>query len=92
MNTSAFHLVDLNTTDKDKKFEAAARMAAAIINLLQKQNNCCLQDLKAAGFEPNEVEAHWHLAHLLATTEIRLMNNKSPSNLGTEKRRAHAQN
>lgn len=73
MNTPTFHIVDLITTDPDRKFEPAGRLASAIIGVLQRQENCYPTDLKAVGFEAEEIDAHWHMAHTLAMVELKLM-------------------
>jgi len=66
-------VVDLITTDTDKKFEPAGRMADAIIAILKKHGKCDQQDLKTNGFSKNEIETHWPLAYSLAAVEIRFM-------------------
>jgi hypothetical protein len=69
-------VVDLITSDEDKKFAPAGRMAAAIIEIMQENGGCLPQDLNARGFTPAEVSQHWHLARSLAAVEIKLMNDK----------------
>jgi len=70
---SAKRVVDLITTDEDKKFESAARMAAAIIQITRATGDCLPQDLNANGFTSEEVSQHWHLAQSLAAVELNLM-------------------
>ena len=77
MNKPAMFVIDLVTTDEDKKFAPAGLMAAAIINITQKQGGCLPQDLNAEGFSPDEVAAHWHLAKSLADVEMKLMRKQS---------------
>ncbi len=73
MKNTTLRVVDLVTTDEDRKFEPAARMASAILDLLQRRNDCRPHDLTAVGFSSDEVSAHWHLAHSLASVELALM-------------------
>jgi hypothetical protein len=65
-------VVDLITTDEDKKFAPAGRMAAAIIEITEEQGGCLPQDLNARGFAPAEVAQHWHMARSLAAVEMKL--------------------
>ena len=69
----SFRVVDLVTSDDDKRFAPAGRMAAAIIEITQEKGGCLPQDLNARGFTPDEVAEHWHLARSLAEVEIKLM-------------------
>ncbi len=78
MRTAPFRVVDLITTDQDRKFEPAGRLATAIIDLLQEEKDCRPTDLKAIGFEPDEVDAYWHMARALAFVELRLMSGSAP--------------
>jgi hypothetical protein len=66
-------VVDLVTTDEDKRFAPAGRMAAAIIEITQDNGWCLPPDLNAKGFSPAEVAQHWHMARSLAAVEIKLM-------------------
>jgi hypothetical protein len=66
-------IVDLVTTDADKTFAPAGRMASAIIAITQEKGGCLPQDLNERGFTPDEVAKHWHMAKALAAVEIRLM-------------------
>ncbi len=72
----AIRVVDLITSDEDKKFAPAGRMAAAIIEITQENGRCLPQDLNAKGFTPAEVAQHWHMARSLAAVEIKLMNDQ----------------
>jgi hypothetical protein len=74
--TPAIRVVDLITSDEDKKFAPAGRMAGAIIEITQENGWCLPQDLNAKGFSPAEVAQHWHLARSLAAVEIKLMNDR----------------
>jgi hypothetical protein len=69
----SFRVVDLITTDRDKKFAPAGRMATAIIEITEERGGCLPQDLNERGFTPAEVAQHWHLARSLAAVEIKLM-------------------
>jgi hypothetical protein len=70
------HVVDLITSDEDKKFAPAGRMATAIIEIIQEQGGCLPQDLNAKGFTPDEVAKYYHMAKALAAVEMKLMNGK----------------
>jgi hypothetical protein len=74
---STIRVVDLVSGDKDKRYEPAGRMAAAIIAITQKNGDCLPQDLNAQGFTPDEVAENWHLAKSLAVVELQLMDKKS---------------
>ncbi len=66
-------VVDLITTNEDKRFAPAGRMAEAIIEMTCEQGACSPQDLNECGFTPAEVAQHWHMAQALAGVEMRLM-------------------
>lgn len=66
-------IVDLVTTDDNKKYEPAGRMATAIIEITQQNGGCLPQDLNTRGFTPDEVFKHWDMAQSLADVELRLM-------------------
>ena len=73
-NTStSVHVVDLVTTDQDKKYAPAGQMATAIIDTIYEQGTCLPQDLKKKGFSPEEVFKHWHMANALAIVEVNLL-------------------
>jgi hypothetical protein len=74
MNNPALQIVDLVTTDEDKRFEPVGRMATAIIEITQKNGGCLPQDLNEKGFTPAEVAQHYHMAKSLAAVELKLMN------------------
>jgi hypothetical protein len=74
MNNVALQVVDLVTTDEDKKFEPAGRMAIAIIEITQENGGCLPQNLNERGFTPAEVAQHYHMAKSLAAVELKLMN------------------
>jgi hypothetical protein len=69
-------VVDLITTDEDKRFAPAGRMATAIIEITQKNGGCLPQDLNERGFTPAEVAEHWHMAQSLAAVEMNLMSER----------------
>jgi hypothetical protein len=71
--TSAIRIVDLVSSDEDKRFEPAGRMAAAIIDIIHMNGDCLPQDLNEQGFTPDEVATHWHMAKSLAAVELKLM-------------------
>jgi hypothetical protein len=73
---SALKVIDLLTTDEDKKYEPAGRMASVIIEITHKQGGCLPQDLNALGFTSDEVAKHWHMAQSIAAVEISLMNDR----------------
>lgn len=73
-------VVDLVTTNEDKKFAPAGRMATAIIDIMMEQGGCLPQDLNAHGFSPDEVAQHWHMAKSLAEVEMKLLS-RQPSKL-----------
>lgn len=66
-------VIDLITTDENKKFEPAGRMATVIMEITQENGGCLPQDLNARGFTPDEVATHWHMAKSLAVVEMNLM-------------------
>jgi hypothetical protein len=70
------HIIGLVTSDKNKKFELAARMASAIVQIIHANGGCLPQDLNEKGFTPDEVIEHWHMAQSLAAVEINLAANK----------------
>jgi hypothetical protein len=74
---AALRVVDLITTDEDRKFAPAGRMAAAIIEIIRENGDCLPQDLNAKGFMPDEVVKHYHMAKSLAAVEMKLMSENS---------------
>jgi hypothetical protein len=66
-------VVDLVSGDKDKRYEPAGRMAAAIIDMMKENGACLPRDLNEKGFDQDEVAQHWYLAKSLAAVELRLM-------------------
>lgn len=71
MKTNKLCIVDLITTLEDRKYEAAGRMADAIISIILKQGHCVPQDLTAECFLPHEVAVCWHMSYSLACVELR---------------------
>ena len=71
--TPFLQVVDLVTTNQDKRFAPAGRMASAIIEITLENGACLPQDLNDKGFAPDEVAQHWHMAKSLAAVEMRLM-------------------
>jgi len=76
MRTISHRVIDLITTDRDKKYELAARMADAIIDISLKQGDCMPRDLSNEGFVQQDITAHWHFANALAEVELRQMERK----------------
>ncbi|MBR0967864.1 hypothetical protein JQ554_28450 [Bradyrhizobium diazoefficiens] len=72
----SFCVVDLITSNDDRKFAPAGRMAAAIIEIVEESGACLPQDLNAKGFTPAEVAQHWHMAKALADVELKLAQRK----------------
>ncbi len=58
MKLPSFQIVDLITSNEDRKFAPAGRMAAAIIEILQRQKECRPQDLSTMGFTSSELDEH----------------------------------
>jgi hypothetical protein len=71
---NALCVIDLVTTETDRKFEPAGRMAATVIEIIQEQGDCLPHDLKGRGFSLDEIAAHFHMAYSLANVELKLMN------------------
>ena len=69
-------VVDLITSDEDKRFAPAGRMASAIIEITRENGGCLPQDLNERGFTPAEVVDYWHLARSLAEVEMNLMSER----------------
>jgi hypothetical protein len=72
----AVRIVDLVSSDDDRTYEPAARMAAAIVEISRKNGDCLPQDLNQKGFSPDAVAAHWHMAKSLAAVELKLMRHR----------------
>ena len=66
-------VIDLVTTDENKKFAPAGRMASAIIDLTHKNGGCLPQDLLQFGFTPQETVDLWQMANSMALIELKLM-------------------
>ena len=75
---AAIRVVDLVTTDENKKFEPAGRIATIFVQITREKGGCLPQDLKARGFTFGEISDHWHLAQSLAAVELNLMGKKVP--------------
>jgi len=74
-----FHIcvVDLITTDKNKKFEPAGRMAEAMIRIALNKGECSLSDLYDHGFSAAEIATQFHLAEALASIELKLSRHRN---------------
>ena len=70
---STIRIVDLVSSDNDKRYAPAGLMATAIIEIMQENKECLPHYLNAKGFGPDEIAQHWHLAKSLAAIEMRLM-------------------
>ena len=66
-------VIDLVTTDENKNFAPAGRMAVAIIDLTHKNGGCLPQDLLQFGFTPQETVDLWQMANSMALIELKLM-------------------
>ena len=82
---AAIRIVDLVSGEKDKRYETAGRMAAAIVNIAAERGGCLPQDLNERGFRPDEVANHWHMAQSLAEVELRLAGRKLIGLFGGER-------
>ncbi len=85
---STICVVDLVSSDNDKRYEPAGLMATAIIEIMQENGECLSQYLHAKGFAPEEIAQHWHLAKSLAAVELRLMGCSEPKRFGWGKQHA----
>lgn len=79
-------VVDQITTKTDKRFEAVARLADAIVDATLKTGACAEQDLK--GFSRQEIAALWHFANALASIELKCQANAIGSSYEREARYA----
>ena len=73
---ASVQIIDLVSSDDNKRYEPAGRMAAAIIEITQEHGGCLPQDLNIRGFTAVEVDKHWHLAKAIAAVEFRLLGKK----------------
>ena len=77
--TSATHtnlvpqVIKLIGTEFDSKFAPYQRMANVIIHLTRKCGDCLPEDLLSLGFSKKETNERWHMAHAMASVELRLM-------------------
>ena len=85
-HTPRVQIVDLITTNKDKKFAPVGRMATAIMGIISEDGDCLPIDIRARGFTPSEISKYWHMAYSLATVEMNLMSNH-PTNIASIIRR-----
>jgi hypothetical protein len=77
---ASMRVVDLVTTDGNKKYEPAGRMATVIIQIIQKSGSCSPQDLTAFGFTEQETIDLWHIANAMADIEIKFMDRRTTPN------------
>lgn len=81
----AQRIVDLVSSDDDRRYEPAGRMAAVIIEVTNETGGCLPQDLNEKGFTPADVTNHWHMAQSLAEVELRLAGRKLAGLFGGER-------
>ncbi|MDX9689034.1 MAG: hypothetical protein RBT70_01015 [Alphaproteobacteria bacterium] len=81
-------IVDQITTQTDKRFEAVARMADAIVEIAAASGDCTQQDLLAKGFANQDLAALWHFANALAVIELKCRENGMGSSFEKEVRYA----
>lgn len=81
-------IVDQITTQTDKRFEAVARMADAIVEIAVASGDCTQQDLLTKGFTHQDIAALWHFANALAVIELKCRENGIGSSFEKEARYA----
>jgi hypothetical protein len=81
-------IVDCAITNPANKFAPYQRMANAIIERTRQHGGCRPQDLLALGFTQQETLDQWHMAHAMASIELKLMENETLPNLTQGKRYA----
>ena len=82
-------VIELIGAGFDNKFAPYLRMANVIIELTRKHGDCLPQDLLPFGYSKEETDERWHLAHAMATVELRLMERMDASK---PRKRVHFQN
>lgn len=87
MNQPHINVVDIVTSDQNKKYEPVGRMANAIIEIKRENGGCLPTDLNARGFTPQEVSDWWHMANELATVELKTASKGQPLRPNTSSRR-----
>src|SRR5262245_26897916 len=55
-------VVDLETSDPERKFSKVERMATAIVETIREQGGCLPHDLVVRGFTRGEIDRHWVMA------------------------------
>lgn len=73
-------IVDILTTGNNGKYAPYTAMANAIIDLSRQQGDCQPEDLLQAGFIPEDIQTRWHMAHAMASIELKLMQCADSSN------------
>jgi len=81
-------IVDQITTQTDKRFEAVARMADAIVEMSVESGGYTQQDLLTKGFTHQDIVNLWHFANALAAIELKCRENGIGSSFGQEARYA----
>jgi hypothetical protein len=70
-------IVDGVIVDPANKFAPYQRMADAIIERTRRHGGCLPQDLLVLGFTQQETLDQWHMAHAMASIELKLMENET---------------
>ncbi|MDD3181340.1 MAG: hypothetical protein PHD48_00815 [Alphaproteobacteria bacterium] len=81
-------IVDQITTQTDKRFEAVARMADAIVEMSVESGAYTQQDLLIKGFTHQDIVNLWHFANALAVIELRCRENSIGFSCGNKARYA----
>ena len=79
MSSSSRSIVDQITTATDKRFEAVAHMADAIVELTLENGDCLPVDMHMVGYSEKDVAALWHFAQAIAAIELKHMESNAPS-------------
>lgn len=77
-------VVNLISSDPEKRFAVHQRMAAAIVDVTKEKGGCLPQDLLERGFTKEETIEQWHMANAMAVIELKIMNSQA----ATGKKRA----
>lgn len=72
-------IVDLVSDNPEHTFALYQRMASAIIELTRAHGGCLPQDLLPLGFTREETVDQWHMAHAIASVELKLLDPDSRS-------------
>ncbi len=69
---TSFRVIDIMTSDDDKRFAPAGQMAAAIISISLSKGSCLPTDLFDRGFTEQDIKANWHMAESIALIEMKI--------------------